>query len=149
MNTLELKIDRKFKGPEYTIGKLTTDGNYFCDTLEDVVRDLIDKNNDGDFIDPGEGKIYGETAIPAGRYKVIISYSSKLERRLPMILNVYGFTGIRIHWGKNKSWSEGCPLVGENKIKGGLINGIYHERRLVKLIDDATNSGNETYITIT
>ena len=148
MGTLELAIDRRFKGKEYTIGKFLIDNTYFCDTLEDPVRELIDKNKDGDFDDPGEGKIYGETAIPAGRYKVVVTHSPKLKRRLPLIQDVTGYTGIRIHWGKNKFWSEGCPLVGENKIKGGLINGQYYEKKLVEIIDEATKKGKATYITI-
>lgn len=148
MNTLELAIYRRFKGPEYTIGRFTADGIYFCDTLEDKVRELVDLNNDGDFNDPGEGKVYGETAIPPGKYKVFVSESPKLGRRLPMIWGVYGFSGIRIHWGKNAKWSEGCPLLGENRIKGGLVNGKHYEDLLVAMIDKATEEGKKTFITI-
>lgn len=148
MEAFELDISRRHRKPDYCIGRFCTDGIYFCDTLEDPVRELLDKNNDGDYDDPEEGKIYGRTAIPAGRYRVIVTYSPKLKRRLPLILNVPGFTGIRIHHGKNAKWSEGCPCVGENKVKGGLINGQIYEDRLVKLIDDATAAKKETYITI-
>lgn len=149
MKTLELAILRKYKNILYTIGKFLIAGVYFCDTLEDPVRELVDLNNDGDFNDPGEGKIYGDTAIPAGRYEVIVTMSPKLGRRLPLIVGVPGFSGIRIHWGKNKFWSEGCPLVGENKIKGGLINGQYYEKELVRIIDEAVLAGKKVYITIT
>ena len=149
MNALELAILRKYKNTEYTVGKLLVSENYFCDTLEDPVRELVDLNNDGDFNDPGEGKIYGDTAIPAGRYPVVVTMSPKLGRRLPLIQNVPGYTGIRIHWGKNKLWSEGCPLVGENKIKGGLINGQYYEKELARIIDEAVLAGKKVYITIT
>lgn len=148
MNTLELGILRKFFADTYTIGKFSADTILLCDTLEDPVRDLKDLNKDGDFNDPGEGKIYGSTAIPAGRYPVIVTMSPKLGRRLPLIQNVKGFTGIRIHGGKNAGWSEGCPLVGENKIKGGLIHYQYWEDYIVKLIDKATAEGKKTFITI-
>ena len=61
---MELEVIRKYFKPTYTIGKFIVDMVKLCDTLEDPVRDLQDINHDGDFDDPGEGKIYGETAIP-------------------------------------------------------------------------------------
>jgi hypothetical protein len=145
---MELTLIRKHFGEKYTIGRLSIDQAYLCDTLEDVVRDLHDINHDGDFDDEGEGKIYGKTAIPAGRYKVIVNMSRKLKRRLPLLLNVSGFTGIRIHGGKNETWSEGCILVGENKIKGQLINYGYWETRMVQIIDEAIKRKEEVWITI-
>lgn len=148
MKTLKLGIFRKYFAVTYTIGKFSADGKPLCDTCEDPVRALKDINNDGDFTDEGEGKIYGKTAIPAGRYQVIVSESPKLGRRLPLIIGVPGYTGIRIHGGKNANWSEGCPLVGENKIKGGLINYQYWEDYIIKLIDKATIEGKKTFITI-
>jgi hypothetical protein len=137
---MELTLIRKHFGDKYTIGKLSIDQVYTCDAMEDVVRDLNDINHDGDFDEEGEGKIYGKTAIPCGRYKIIVNLSRKLKRRLPLLLNVPGFSGIRIHGGKNETWSEGCILVGENKIKGGLINYGYWETRIVQLMDAAKNN---------
>ena len=148
MNTLELEILRKYFQPTYTVGKFFADNVILCDTIEDPVRNLVDLNNDMDFDDPGEGKIYGKTAIAYGRYRVVVTYSPKLKRRLPLLIGTIGFTGIRIHGGKNADWSEGCPLVGENKIKGGLINYKYWEDYIIKLIDKATAEGKKTYITI-
>ena len=142
---MELTLIRKHFGDKYTIGKLSIDQVYTCDTLEDVVRDLKDINHDGDFDEEGEGKIYGKTAIPCGRYKVIVNLSRKLKRRLPLLLNVPGFSGIRIHGGKNETWSSGCILVGENSIKGQLVNYGYWETRIVQLMDTAKNN---IYITI-
>lgn len=83
---MKLTLKRNFRGPDYTIGKLYIDGHYFCDTLEDTVR-------------PSGEKIKGKTAIPAGDYKVIKSYSPRFKKILPEILNVPGFTGVRIHAG--------------------------------------------------
>lgn len=148
MKTLEIEVIRKYFKDTYTIGKMLIDKEPFCETLEDVVRDLNDINHDGDFDDPGEGKIYGQTAIPYGRYKVIVSYSPKLKRRLPLIEVVKGFTGIRIHAGADAKHTEGCILVGQNRIKGRLVNGPYFETRLIQMIDEATNNGIETFITI-
>jgi hypothetical protein len=148
MKTLELEIFRKYKLSTYTIGRFTVDGGYKCDTIEDPIRDLNDYNHDNDFDDSGEGKIYGKTAIPCGRYRVLFTYSMKLKRSLPILQNVPGFTGIRIHGGKNADWSEGCPLVGENKIKGGLVNYKYWETVISNLIRDAINRGEQVWITI-
>jgi len=108
---MELILIRKFFKDTYTIGRLYNESAAICATLEDRVRNLSDYNKDGDFDDEGEGKVYGQTAIPCGRYEVIVNDSPKLKRRLPLLLDVPGFTGIRIHHGKNADWSSGCILV--------------------------------------
>lgn len=110
-NTLELKLKREYLKDTYTVGKLFVNNEYFCDTLEDKYRDL-DKDT----------KVYGETAIPCGTYGVILSISKRFKRVLPEILDVPGFTGIRIHSGNTAKNTEGCILVGKNKIKGGVID---------------------------
>ena len=106
---MKLYLLRKFKGADYTIGQLFIDGEYFCDTLEDVVRD---------------SKIKHETAIPAGTYKIELTFSAKFKKILPILLNVPNFEGIRIHAGNTKSDTSGCILVGENKVKGKVINSL-------------------------
>ena len=107
--------------------------------------DMKDINHDGDFDEEGEGKIYGKTAIPCGRYKVIVNLSRKLKRRLPLLLDVPGFEGIRIHGGKNETHTEGCILVGENLIKGQLVNYGYWENKIVQMLDESLD---KIYITI-
>ena len=104
-----VEVKRTFKGEEYTIGKLYIDGHYFCDTLEDKVR-------------PNGEKIYGKTAIPAGTYKVKMTWSPRFKRYLPEILNVPNFTGVRIHSGNTAAETEGCVLLGLNKVKGKVLN---------------------------
>ena len=101
-----LNIKRIYKGPKYTIGRLLINGVYFCDTLEDTVRDT---------------KVYGETAIPAGMYEVDIVYSRKFKRYLPHIKNVPDFLGIMIHPGNTAKDTEGCILVGKNTEKGKVL----------------------------
>ena len=103
-----VKVVRTFKGPEYTIGKLYIDDNYFCDTLEDTVR-------------PKGEKIYGKTAIPAGKYKVKKTYSPRFKKQLPEILNVPNFAGVRIHAGNTAKDTDGCILLGLNKTKGAVL----------------------------
>lgn len=102
---MKLKLERIYKAPTYTIGKLYIDGVYFSDTLEDVVR--------------ADGvKVYGETAIPSGTYKVILNVSNRFKVLMPLLLNVPMFEGIRIHSGNTASDSSGCILVGKNTVKG-------------------------------
>ena len=104
---MKLLLKRIYKGKAYTIGSLFIDGVFFSNTLEDAVRDV---------------KIKHETAIPAGTYKVILSMSQRFGKVLPLLLNVPNFEGIRIHSGTTQADTSGCILVGENKIKGKLIN---------------------------
>lgn len=106
---MKLKLERIYKAPTYTIGKLYIDGKIFCDTLEDVVR-------------PQGEKVYGETAIPAGTYKVILNVSNRFKVLMPLLLNVPNFEGIRIHAGNTDKDTHGCLLVGKNTVKGKVTD---------------------------
>lgn len=145
---MELTLIRKYFNEEYTVGKLFADGKILCDTLEDKVRDLQDLDHDGDFDESSEGKIYGKTAIPCGRYRVLFTFSMKLKRSLPLLVNIYGYVGVRIHGGKNAGWTEGCILIGENKIKGGLVNFAFWETTINNLVRDAINRKEKVWITV-
>lgn len=104
---MKIKVDRIYKGESYTIGKMYLNGEYFCDTLEDAIRPV---------------KIPNETAIPAGTYKVEVTYSPRFKRNLPLLVDVPNYTGIRIHEGSNKDHTSGCILVGFNTSKGKLTD---------------------------
>lgn len=142
---MRLLLDRIYKGKDYTIGRLYIDGVYFCDTLEDTVRDL-----------PEEKKIYSQTAIPAGTYKItlnIISPKYSLRKsydwcggRLPRLLNVPFFDGILIHAGNTAKDSAGCILVGENKEKGKVLNSMATLKRLYKVLKDHEKEGSSITI---
>ena len=131
---MKLTLVRHSLTDEYTIGKLYVDKEYFCDTLEDVVRD---KNKDGDLNDIGENKVYGETSIPYGTYEIEVRYSPKFKRELPALLNVPHFEGILIHRGNTNKDTLGCILVGENTIKGKVVNSTPYEIKLTTLIKEA------------
>ena len=135
---MKLKLVRRFLGEKYTIGKLYIDGTLFSDTLEDRVRDY---NKDGNLLGAGEDKVFGETAIPYGTYKIIVNTSPKFKRLLPRLLDVKHFDGILIHGVKKGAiatdkHTHGCILVGENKVKGGLINSAEYTDRITDILLD-------------
>lgn len=126
---MKLLLDRIYKGPNYTIGKLYINGVYECDTLEDVDRGLTSQM----LLDEIKAKkIYGNTAIPTGTYIVNMNtISPKFKDRiwakpyngiLPRLDNVKGYEGVLIHVGNKVEDTLGCILVGENKVKGQVIN---------------------------
>jgi hypothetical protein len=137
---MRLELVRLYKKKEYTIGKLYIDGVYFCDTLEDPVRDL-----------PIEEKIGGHTAIPEGTYRIVLhtispKYSQKKAYdwcggRLPRLLNVPYFDGILIHSGNTNKDTAGCILVGENKEKGKVLNSMATLKRLYKKMKEKEDEG--------
>jgi hypothetical protein len=93
---------RRFEyGDTYTIGRLYIDGSFECFVLEDKVRSL-------------DQKIKGHTAIPSGRYRLVIDYSPKFDRQLLHLLDVPNFAGVRIHSGNTAEDTEGCLLVGKD-----------------------------------
>ena len=116
---MEIKVIRFYKGKDYTIGRMLIDGKYVSDVLEDKDRGLSDSMSEEEI---KKKKIYGETAIPTGKYKVVLDYSPKFKKILPHILNVKGFEGIRIHSGNDKEDTFGCLLVGYNRQKGKVLN---------------------------
>ena len=105
---MKLRVERNQCGPVCTIGELYVDGAWESYTLEDTVRE-----KEGEAVE--SWKIKGETAIPRGTYPVVITYSSRFKRELPLIQNVPGFTGVRIHPGNTSEDTEGCLLVGRGK----------------------------------
>jgi len=123
---MNLELKRIALKPTYTIGKLYIDGKYFCDTLEDTVR-------------PAGVKIKGQTAIAAGTYKVEMTMSNRFKRVLPLLIGVPNFEGIRIHRGNTDIDTEGCILVGENKVVGKVINATATEQELVLLLKNEKN----------
>lgn len=146
---LILHLKRRFKS-SYTIGSLFIDDVYFCDTLEDQVRALpanCPNTPQGRGCDCKE-KIFGETAIPEGRYNVILRHSPKFKRTLPAVENVPHFLGILFHAGTTEADSHGCILVGENKIKGRLINSRATEAKLIEILKSAIQSGKQIRLII-
>lgn len=141
---MKLKLVRQFLGPEYTIGDLYVDGKPYCNTLEDPNRD---ENKNGKF-DNGEVKISGNTCIPYGTYEIIVTMSPKFKRDLPRLVNVPSFEGVLIHRGNTAKDTEGCILVGENTVKGRVLNSTMYEVDLVSKMKQAINRGEKITIEI-
>ena len=120
---------------EYSTGEKLT---YLCDTLEPVWRDFAH----------GAYKLKNGCAIPEGRYPIVITYSPKFKKYLPLLLNVPKFSGIRIHAGNTVKDTKGCILVGENKKVGKLINSQNHVYLVKKRIVQAKNKGEGVWIEI-
>lgn len=125
---INLQLKRIALKKDYTIGRLFIDGEYFCDTLEDPVRDIAK-----------EGKIYANTAIPKGTYQIILNRSPRFNRILPRLLAVPYFEGILIHRGNTAADTAGCILVGENKVKGKVINSTKWEIELCTRLSKDTD----------
>lgn len=126
---MKLTLQRINFTDTYTEGKLFVNDIFFAYTLEDRTRDL---NMDGDLNDENEGKVYGETSIPYGTYKVLLVYSPKFKTNLPLLLDVNHFKGIMIHWGNTTYDSRGCILIGDSKGIGKIYNSKPAVKRLVE-----------------
>lgn len=110
-----------------THGVLFVDGHYQCFTLEDEIREQPGRPVE-------DWKVPGQTAIPARAYQVVITPSQRFQRDLPLLLDVPGFTGIRIHAGNGPLDTDGCILVGQDRQPGRVLQSrIALEALLVRL----------------
>ena len=109
---MELIINRKILTDQSTIGEMSINGKFECFALEDKDRGLKDSMS---LDEVTSKKVFGLTAIPGGKYEVAITFSDRFKTYLPLIMNVKGFDGIRIHPGNTAKDTEGCILVGQTK----------------------------------
>lgn len=145
---MKILIDRKYKKTDYTISNLYIDSKYFCNVLEDTDRGLTQNSPLSEI---KATKVYGKTAIPTGTYKVTLDVVSNRFKsssffqevcgaKLPRLLNVPGFDGILIHTGNTAEDTDGCLIVGENKIKGKVVNSRETFKKLYsELLKDKGN----------
>lgn len=140
---MELKVIRKYRKEDYTIGDLYINGVWFSNTLEDAVRDT---------------KIYGKTAIPCGTYKITMdivspkfkdrSWAKPYDGKLPRLIDVPNYEGVLIHVGNTSEDTSGCLLVGQNKVKGQVTNSTQTFMSLMeKYLIPANQRGEEITIT--
>lgn len=153
---MRLKLIRRYKKDTYTIGQLLVDGAFFCNTLEDKDRGLT---QDTELPVIKAAKVYGETAIPSGVYDIDMEtrslkyagvewYRKLNDGYMPTVENVPGFTRVLIHPGNTPLDTMGCVLVGQNKVKGQLVNSRATFARLYKLMKDAHDRGEDITLQI-
>lgn len=143
---MELTLFRIECNTEATHGKLYLGDEFICHTLEDRDRGL---KSEWELATIAALKVKGKTAIPTGRYEIDITFSNRFQKPLPVLLNVKGFTGIRIHAGNQASDSEGCILVGERLHP--QENRIANSRRTFNKVFDLIGKAllnEQVYITI-
>ena len=142
---MEIEVRRTEFYKECTHGELFIDGSKLCDTLEDRDRDY---NKDGDITDPGEGKVYGQTAIPRGRYKLIFRMSKRFGKVLPALLDVPGFEGILIHSGNTPEDTSGCILLGRKRKRGVILSSRYWMMRFMEIVKPVFDKSEEINVTV-
>ena len=141
---MDLILKRDSFGEKSTVGTLSQDGEFICDTMEDKMRQPP-QWEPGDQLD---WKIPGETAIPTGRYPIKFTYSDRFQRTLPLLLNVPGFAGIRIHPGNTAEDTEGCILPGMRITNDFVAESRVHFKIVYQKIQDAFNQGKQVWITV-
>ena len=153
---MNLKLDRRWKKATYTVGILYVDGVRFCETLEDRDRGLFQ----GDTLSQIKSlKVYGETAIPIGKYTVAMDilspkysavawYKELCGGKMPRLLDVPGFEGILIHPGNTALDSYGCILVGRNTKVGMVTESKATFKKLYRKMKAAHDRGERITITI-
>lgn len=153
---MELLVDRKWKKQSYTISNLYINGEWFCNCLEDADRGL-DNSMSEDMI--RTLKKPSITAIPRGTYEITLDvvspkyskvqfYKDVCNGKVPRLKNVKGFDGILIHAGNTDKDSSGCLLVGQNKVKGQVVNSKETFKQLYKLLQDGKSRGEKIIIKI-
>lgn len=153
---MEILVYRKYKKPEYTVGRFSIDGEFIANTMEDTDRGLDDGMQDWQIRNK---KIPNVTAIPTGRYKVDMDtvspkfskypfYMEVCQGKLPRLKNVKGFEGILLHCGADHSNSSGCILLGLNKVRGKLTDTKETFKKVYALMKEAHSRGETIYITI-
>ena len=152
---MKIVVDRKWKKDTYTIGRISIDGKPFADTVEDRDRGLSDSMS---LAKIASLKVYGKTAIPTGTYELQMTSSPKFAKRawakkyngkVIQIMNVKGFSGVRIHPLNSAEDSLGCIGVGKNTVKGMVTQStVYYYKLVDEYIMPAIRRGEKITITI-
>ena len=142
---MRLRLERKAKKPTYTIGKLYVNDAYFCDTLEPRDRQLTQQMS---AISIQNFKVIGKTAIPTGIYRVEMHMMMKRRCWRPQLMDVPGFSGIFIHEGNKPDETRGCILLGNNSIKGQVVNSAKYVTALKKAIEECDKRGEKVEMII-
>jgi hypothetical protein len=119
-------------------GELFIDGRLLGQTLEDPDRRLED----------GGEKIHGQSAIPRGRYKVTVTFSNRFQKLMPLVHDVPGFEGVRIHGGNTEANTDGCPLLGQRRTAVGVADCAGVNARLINYLVAAADRGEDVWLEV-
>ena len=142
---MEIKLIRKYYQAKYTIGRLYVNNRFFSDCLEPPSKHLTERCSTAT-IQKAKGE--GFRAIPTGRYRILITRSRRFGRWLPLLMNVKGFEGIRIHAGNKPEDTRGCILPGFNRRKGYVLDSTHCVLTLVKMMTEAMEKGEKVFVTV-
>lgn len=135
---MKLELKRDDEQPTRTLGELYCEGKHLGSILEDADRHLED----------GGEKVPKQTAIPRGRYRVVMSMSRRFGMEMPEVLDVPGFTGVRIHGGNTEADTEGCPLLGRVRREHSVSDCHEVNEKLRYTLKAAEQRGEEVWLTI-
>ena len=135
---MNLQLIRDVFHANCTLGRLSISGLWFGFTCEDVDRKL----------EAGGEKVFGQTAIPRGKYQVILSFSPHFQRITPQLINVPQYTGVRIHGGNTAADTEGCPLLGRVRTDDGVANCSERNATLIDLLQKDEDNGVTSWIEV-
>ena len=142
---MEIKLIRKYYQAKYTIGRLYVNNRFFSDCLEPPSLHLTERTALGTIL---IAKYKGYRAIPTGRYRILITRSRRFGRWLPLLLNVKGFEGIRIHAGNKPEDTRGCILLGFNRRKGYVLDSTRCVLTLIKMMTEAIAKGEKVFVEV-
>jgi hypothetical protein len=135
----ELTVKRESSRNGFTPGELLWDGRHEAWTCEDVIREVPGQP-------VGVWKVPNQTAIPSGRYRIVIDFSEHFGKKMPLLLNVPGFEGVRIHVGNTAADTEGCLLIGDRQTETGIAQSAAEFNSFLPRLDAALAQG-EAWIT--
>lgn len=157
---MEIILKRIAKKPAYTIGRLYLLDDESVKVVRDsrgevtdvqVLTDLTREEPFCDTLEPTwrkERRVPGQTAIPEGRYPVVITWSPRFKKWLPLLVNVPKFSGIRIHAGNYPKDTQGCILLGKNQFVGKLIDSRLWVNRFIRRFVEARDHDEAVWITV-
>ena len=142
---MELTVKREWLNDECSIGELYVNGVFECFTLEDKDRGLLQSMT---LQQIQALKVYGKTAIPKGRYQVVIQYSPKHGKDLPLLLNVKDYAGVEIHPGNTDVDTLGCILLGQMRTTNSVLSSVKAFTAFLPKLQSAINRKEQIFITI-
>jgi hypothetical protein len=142
---VEILFDRDVRSMNSTLSKVYVDAVFECFALEDVDRGL---KSEMPLDEIAFRKLRGATCIPEGKYKCIVTFSNRFQRDLPLLVNVPGFEGIRIHPGNTAENTDGCLLPGEARTKDFVSNSVMTFNRLFEKIKTALAADQQIWVII-